>query len=114
MYTEEMDENCGYKTTEGARGTSAAEKKKFGVFCDEQGYLDQIEYIMQYGCRKGDRTGTGVISMFGAQARYSLRGSFAIILYNLFCLNRGRGHIQIRITFKISGLLSTKVCQNNF
>lgn len=52
----------------------AAEKTSFGVLCDERGYLDQIEYIMQHGRRKGDRTGTGVISVFGAQARYSLRG----------------------------------------
>lgn len=79
MHTEEMHENGGCKTEEGAHGMPAAEKKKFGVFCDEQGYLDQIEYIMQYGCRKGDRTGTGVISMFGVQARYSLRGLFIIL-----------------------------------
>ena len=56
------------------------EKKNFGVFCDERGYLDQIEYIMQHGRRKGDRTGTGVVSVFGAQARYSLRGLFGIYL----------------------------------
>ena len=53
---------------------AAPEKKNFGILCDERGYLDQIEYIMQHGRTKGDRTGTGVISVFGAQARYSLRG----------------------------------------
>lgn len=46
----------------------------FSFFCDERGYLNQIDYIMQAGVRKGDRTGTGVISVFGMQARYSLRG----------------------------------------
>lgn len=52
------------------------EKKKssFGLFCDEEGYLNQIQYILQHGQRKGDRTGTGVVSVFGSQARYSLRG----------------------------------------
>ncbi|TDG97413.1 hypothetical protein EPR50_G00225590 [Perca flavescens] len=58
---------------------TAEEKKNFGVFCDERGYLDQIEYIMQHGRRKGDRTGTGVISVFGAQARYSLRDQFPLL-----------------------------------
>lgn len=62
---------------------SKKKKKNFGVFCDERGYMDQIEYIMQHGRRKGDRTGTGVISVFGAQARYSLRGLLAITLFVL-------------------------------
>ncbi|XP_069015675.1 thymidylate synthase isoform X1 [Embiotoca jacksoni] len=56
-----------------------ATEKKFGIFCDERGYLDQIEYIMQHGRGKGDRTGTGVISVFGAQARYSLRDQFPLL-----------------------------------
>lgn len=47
---------------------------QFSLFCDERGYLSQIDYILQTGVRKGDRTGTGVISVFGMQARYSLRG----------------------------------------
>ncbi|RXM37215.1 Thymidylate synthase [Acipenser ruthenus] len=49
-------------------------EKNFTMFCDEQGYLDQVEYVMKHGFRKGDRTGTGVVSVFGSQARYSLRG----------------------------------------
>lgn len=47
---------------------------QFSLFRDERGYLNQIDYILQTGARKGDRTGTGVISVFGMQARYSLRG----------------------------------------
>ncbi|MBN3272183.1 TYSY synthase, partial [Polyodon spathula] len=54
-------------------------EKNFTMFCDEQGYLDQVEYIMQHGFRKGDRTGTGVVSVFGSQARYSLRDQFPLL-----------------------------------
>lgn len=37
-------------------------------------YLGQIEHILRSGFRKDDRTGTGTLSVFGMQARYSLRG----------------------------------------
>lgn len=48
-------------------------------FQDEQGYLDLVEHIMETGKRRGDRTGTGVVSVFGAQSRYSLRGIYDIV-----------------------------------
>ncbi|KAK1173694.1 thymidylate synthase-like [Acipenser oxyrinchus oxyrinchus] len=54
-------------------------EKNFAMFCDEQGYLDQVEYVMKHGFRKGDRTGTGVVSVFGSQARYSLRDQFPLL-----------------------------------
>ncbi|XP_034026735.1 thymidylate synthase [Thalassophryne amazonica] len=57
----------------------AEEKQVLRGFCDEQGYLDQIRYILQSGCRKGDRTGTGVLSVFGAQIRYNLRDQFPLL-----------------------------------
>jgi len=49
-------------------------EKKFVALCDERGYVDLVEHIMHNGTMKGDRTGTGIISVFGAQVRYSLRG----------------------------------------
>ncbi|XP_056318969.1 thymidylate synthase [Danio aesculapii] len=54
-------------------------KKEFSLFCDERGYLSLVEFILQNGARKGDRTGTGVISVFGTQARYSLRDQFPLL-----------------------------------
>lgn len=54
------------------------------MFRDERGYLDQVRYTMQYGTRKGDRTGTGVISLFGSQARYSLRGKWLAFMETLY------------------------------
>lgn len=40
---------------------------------DELQYLDQIRKIMVDGTARSDRTGTGTISIFGMQSRYSLR-----------------------------------------
>ncbi|CAK6970230.1 thymidylate synthase [Scomber scombrus] len=82
IHTEELHRGAD---PEKQKGTQTEEEKKenkkssFGLFCDEQGYLDQIEYIMQQGLRKGDRTGTGVVSVFGSQARYSLRDQFPLL-----------------------------------
>ncbi|XP_058133494.1 thymidylate synthase isoform X2 [Dasypus novemcinctus] len=42
-------------------------------------YLGQIEHILRCGSRKEDRTGTGTLSVFGLQARYSLRDEFPLL-----------------------------------
>jgi len=49
---------------------------------DEENYLNQIRYIMENGKVRCDRTGTGTISIFGMQTRYSLRDSECFAKYN--------------------------------
>lgn len=42
-------------------------------------YLDQIEYILEHGESRKDRTGTGTISVFGMQTKYDLREGFPLL-----------------------------------
>jgi thymidylate synthase len=42
-------------------------------------YLDLLRHVLEHGERRDDRTGTGTISIFGAQARYDLRDGFPLV-----------------------------------
>jgi thymidylate synthase len=42
-------------------------------------YLDLLRDVLDHGERRTDRTGTGTISLFGAQTRYDLRDGFPLV-----------------------------------
>lgn len=42
-------------------------------------YLELCEYVLAKGEQKGDRTGTGTMSVFGTQSRYDLAQGFPVV-----------------------------------
>ncbi len=42
-------------------------------------YLDLMQHILNHGTRKNDRTGTGTLSIFGAQLRFDLGVGFPLL-----------------------------------
>jgi thymidylate synthase len=46
---------------------------------NESRYLDSLKYILNYGAKREDRTGTGTVGVFGTQTRYELRTTFPLL-----------------------------------
>ena len=42
-------------------------------------YLNQLQYVLNHGIKKGDRTGVGTISCFGLHARYAMADGFPAV-----------------------------------
>jgi len=42
-------------------------------------YLDLMQHVLSHGSRKNDRTGTGTLSVFGAQLRFDLNAGFPLL-----------------------------------
>ncbi len=42
-------------------------------------YLELMSHVLEHGCEKKDRTGTGTLSVFGYQMRYDLADGFPLV-----------------------------------
>jgi thymidylate synthase len=48
-------------------------------FSPMRAYLDLLRHVLDHGTAKSDRTGTGTVSVFGAQVRYDLTRGFPVL-----------------------------------
>ncbi len=76
---------------------------------EEAQYLDLIRHILAHGVKQEDRTGTGTLSVFGAQMRFSLRDNVLPLLTTKRVFWRG---VAEELLWFISGDTSAKTLQD--
>lgn len=86
VYTREAPAGPSTSTAAGSRGrqvdtVGAAPVLPPGIASqhDEHQYLALVKELIEEGCPRSDRTGTGTLSKFGTQQRYDLRHSFPLL-----------------------------------
>jgi thymidylate synthase len=49
------------------------------IFCSMIQYHQLLRHVLEQGCFKADRTGTGTYSVFGVQTRFELKAGFPVV-----------------------------------